>query len=40
MPDLSNHNNIMAEVLREKPELYKKYKDEKTAMGESEYRHK
>ena len=33
-PDLSNHSNIMAEVLVEKPELYKKYKDETTALGE------
>lgn len=35
MPDLSAHNNIMAEVLRENPDLYKKYKDEKTALGVS-----
>ena len=33
MPDLSEHNNIMAEVMREKPELYKQLKDEKTALG-------
>ena len=33
LPDLSQHNNIMAEVLREKPELYAKYKDAKTSLG-------
>merc|ERR1719263_1934011 len=33
MPDLTNHSNIMAEVLVQKPELYKKYKDESTALG-------
>jgi len=33
MPDLAAHNNIMAEVLREKPELWAKLKDEQTALG-------
>ena len=34
MPDLTNHSNIMAELLVKHPELYKKYKDETTALGE------
>jgi len=33
MPDLSNHNNHMAEILREKPDLYEKLKEKKTALG-------
>jgi len=33
MPDLSNHNNIMAEVLRSNPELYDKYKNVVTKNG-------
>eukprot|EP01063_Lacrimia_lanifica_P028277 TRINITY_DN40_c0_g1_i10.p2 TRINITY_DN40_c0_g1~~TRINITY_DN40_c0_g1_i10.p2 ORF type:complete len:456 (+),score=211.98 TRINITY_DN40_c0_g1_i10:102-1469(+) len=33
MPDLSKHSNFMAEVLREQPELYAKYKDTYTKNG-------
>jgi len=33
LPDLSEHNSVMAEVLRKKPELYKALKDKKTQMG-------
>merc|ERR1711959_272326 len=33
MPDLSEHNNIMAEVLRENPGIYDRLKDKKTSMG-------
>merc|ERR1719163_963599 len=35
MPDLSKHNNFMAEFLREHPEVYDKLKDKKTKMGVS-----
>jgi len=33
MPDLSQHNNFMAETLRAHPEIYQKLKDKKTKMG-------
>jgi len=33
MPDLSEHNNIMAEVLRENPGIYDRLKNKKTSMG-------
>ena len=33
MPDLSQHNNIMAEVLRENPEIYHKLKNKVTSSG-------
>merc|ERR1719163_2401020 len=33
MPDLSKHNNFMAEFLREHPEVYDKLKDKKTKNG-------
>jgi len=33
MPDLSKHNNHMAEVLRDNPELWDKLKDKKTELG-------
>jgi len=33
MPDLSKHNNFMAEVLKKEPELYDKLKNRKTSMG-------
>eukprot|EP00663_Eupelagonemidae_sp_cell21sb_P008916 gene8916-biopygen6069 len=33
IPDLSNHSNLMAEVLRANPEVYLKYKDMKTVNG-------
>jgi len=34
-PDLSNHNNFMAEVLRENTHLYDELKDKKTSLGVS-----
>merc|ERR1719305_1455749 len=33
MPDLSKHNNIMAEVLRSKPSIYDNLKNKKTSLG-------
>merc|ERR1719408_784622 len=33
MPDLSGHNNIMAEVLRGSPQIYDNLKDRKTSNG-------
>merc|ERR1712072_1070172 len=33
MPDLSNHNNIMAECLRANPGIYDRLKDKKTSLG-------
>merc|ERR1719305_190465 len=33
MPDLSKHNNIMAEVLRGKPSIYDNLKNKKTSLG-------
>jgi len=33
LPDLSKHNNIMANVLKKNPELYHKLKDRKTKNG-------
>jgi creatine kinase len=33
MPDLSKHNNFMAEVLRENPGMYDRLKHRKTSMG-------
>jgi len=33
MPDLSKHNNFMAEYLREHPELYDKLKGKETSLG-------
>merc|ERR1719199_1101952 len=33
MPDLSNHNNIMAETLRANPGIYDRLKDKKTSLG-------
>ena len=33
MPNLKEHNNIMAEVIREHPEMYANLKDKKTAFG-------
>jgi creatine kinase len=33
MPDLSHHNNIMAEVLRSKPSIYDSLKNKKTKLG-------
>jgi len=33
LPDLSKHSNILAEFLREHPDVYAKYKDEKTSLG-------
>ena len=33
MPDLSQHNNIMAEVLRENPHIYDNLKHKKTGSG-------
>jgi len=32
-PDLSKHSNIMAEYLRDHPDVYEKYKNVKTSMG-------
>lgn len=33
LPDLSKHNNLLAEYLREHPEVYEEYKDLKTSQG-------
>merc|ERR1712072_697593 len=33
MPDLSNHNNIMAETLRANPGIYDRLKNKKTSLG-------
>ena len=33
LPDLSKHSNFLTDVLKEKPELYKKLKDLKTKSG-------
>jgi len=33
MPDLSEHKSFLTDVLSQKPELYAKYKDMKTALG-------
>ena len=33
LPDLSKHNSILAEYLREHPEVYDKYKGLKTSLG-------
>lgn len=33
MPDLSAHNNFMAETLRTHPDIYTKLKDKKTSLG-------
>lgn len=33
MPDLSKHSNFMAEIMREKPEIYKALKDKVTSSG-------
>jgi len=35
LPDLSKHNNLCANALKEKPEIYAKYKDVKTPGGVS-----
>lgn len=35
LPDLSKHNNFMAEFIREHPEVYDKLKNTKTSMGVS-----
>jgi creatine kinase len=33
LPDLKDHNSVMADILKKKPELYGQLKDKKTAMG-------
>lgn len=33
LPDLKEHNSVMADILKKKPELYAQLKDKKTAMG-------
>jgi len=33
LPDLKEHNSVMADILKKKPELYGQLKDKKTAMG-------
>ena len=33
LPDLSNHQNCLADLLKKKPELYEALKDKKTSMG-------
>jgi len=33
MPDLKEHNSVMADIMKKKPELYGQLKDKKTAMG-------
>lgn len=34
-PDLAEHNNLMTKALKANPEMYAKYKDEKTELGVS-----
>lgn len=33
LPDLKEHNSVMADIIKKKPELYGQLKDKKTAMG-------
>ena len=33
LPDLSEHNNFLCDVLKKQPELYKSLKDKKTKLG-------
>jgi len=33
LPDLAEHNNVMTDVLKKNPDLYKNLKDKKTSMG-------